>query len=350
MSKIDLAKFGLTSRFETVIREFPQNSAGRVLSQEKGLYRVITECGERIAEISGKYRYQITSPSEYPAVGDFIILESIENSNRAVIHHVLPRKSVFIRKTAGTNCSEQVVAANIDIIFICMSLNNDFNLRRLERYLSIGWNSGAIPVIVLTKADLCRDVRSKQFEVEQAANGADILITSSLEKDGYQKILPFLKEGVTAAMLGSSGVGKSTLINLLLGENHLVTREIRDDDRGRHATTRRELILLPSGGMIIDTPGMRELGMWDSASGLEKTFADIEEFVNDCRFKDCTHTCEPGCAVLSAIQNGKLSVERWKSYQKLQSENAFSEDAKEYLAQKEKKLKEISKINKSFRK
>lgn len=350
MSTIDLAKYGLTDRYETLMRQYPEYSVGRIVSQEKGFYRVITSCGEQIAEISGKYRYQINTPSEYPAVGDFVMLNSIENSNRAVIHQILPRKSVFMRKNAGTNFTEQVVAANIDTLFICMSLNNDFNLRRLERFLSIGWNSGAVPVIVLTKADLCNDVKSKQYEVELTANGADVLITSSMRKDGYQKILPYLKEGVTTAMLGSSGVGKSTLINLLLGKNHQETQEIRGDDKGRHTTTRRELILLPSGGMIIDTPGIRELGMWDSASGLEKTFTDIEAIINDCRYKDCTHTCEPGCAVLSAIQNGNLSAERWKSYQKLQSENAFMEDAKDYFTQKEKKYKEIAKLNKSLRK
>jgi len=236
-----------------------------------------------------------------------------------------------------------VVAANVDTLFLCMALNNDFNLRRLERYLTIGWDSGAIPVVVLTKSDLCTDLESKISEVESVAFGVDVLVTSSMDVDGEMQIRPYIAEGKTVAFLGSSGVGKSTLINRLLGEDRLETQALRNDDKGRHTTTHRELILLPSGGMVIDTPGMRELGMWDSAEGVETTFADIEELANRCRFSDCTHTSEPGCAVLSALEDGSLDPSRWNSYLKIKTELEYAADSESYLERKEQKFKEISK-------
>ncbi|MBQ4504432.1 MAG: ribosome small subunit-dependent GTPase A, partial [Firmicutes bacterium] len=217
------------------------------------------------------------------------------------------------------------------------------NLRRLERYLTIGWDSGAIPVIVLTKSDLCTDLESKISEVESVAFGVDVLVTSSVDVDGEMQIRPYIAEGKTVAFLGSSGVGKSTLINRLLGEERLETQALRNDDKGRHTTTHRELILLPSGGMVIDTPGMRELGMWDSAEGVETTFADIEELANRCRFNDCTHTSEPGCAVLSALEDGSLDPSRWNSYLKIKTELEYAADSESYLERKEQKFKEISK-------
>jgi len=300
--------------------------------------------------VSGKFRYGAVTLSDYPAVGDFIMMDRNEHGGNAVIHHVLPRKSCFTRKAAGDARQEQIVAANIDTVFLCMSLNNDFNLRRLERYLSVAWDSGAVPVIVLTKADLCDDLEQKQAEVSSIAIGVDVLVTTALEKDGYNEILPYIAMGKTVAFIGSSGVGKSTLINCLLGEQHLDTNSLRNDDKGRHTTTHRELILLPNGGMVVDTPGMRELGMWDSASGINQTFRDIEELASQCRFKDFSHHNEPGCAVQKGLQDGTLSEERWLSYQKLKIENEYAMDSQSYLAGKEKKFKEIAKINKSNRK
>ena len=229
-----------------------------------------------------------------------------------------------------------------------MSLDNDFNLRRLERYLSVAWDSGAVPVIVLTKADLCTDLEQKQAEVSSI--GVDVLVTTSSEKDGYSQILPYIADGKTVAFIGSSGVGKSTLINCLLGEQRLDTNGLRNDDKGRHTTTHRELILLPNGGMVIDTPGMRELGMWDSKSGIDHTFGEIEALASKCKFKDCCHHNEPGCAIRQALEDSTLSEERWLSYQKLKTENEYVMDSQSYLAGKEKRFKEIAKFNKSNRK
>jgi len=347
ITKIDISAYGFSGRFVALVMEYPALAVGRILSQEKGLYRVISENGERFAKMAGRFRYEAGTVSDFPAVGDFVMMDCKETNSNAIIHHVLQRKSVFTRKAAGTAHTEQVVAANIDTIFLCMSLNNDFNLRRLERYLSICWESGATPVIVLTKADLCENIAEKLSAVNAVAMGADILVTSANSQDGYNQILPYIKEKHTVALIGSSGVGKSTLINCLLGESLIDTNGLRNDDKGRHTTTRRELILLPNGGLVIDTPGMRELGMWDIAEGLDKTFLDIEELSAQCRFNNCSHTTEPDCAVKMAIECGSLLPDRWQSYQKLKAENAYAEDAGRYLMAKEKIRKNIAKINKS---
>lgn len=265
MYKIDMKEYGLNEKLISEAADYQGFYVGRILSQSKGTYRVVCENGEFFAEISGKLRFEISKQIDYPAVGDFIMLDrNCGKNGNGIIHHVLSRKSTFIRKAAGKSGGEQVVAANVDAIFICMSVNNDFNLRRLERYLALTWESGATPVVVLTKVDLCDDIYRKLRAVDAVAFGVDILGISTLEKDGYEDVMPYFLHGRTVALLGSSGVGKSTLINRLTGQEMLDTQEIRDDGKGRHTTTRRELILLPGGGMIIDTPGMRELGMWDS--------------------------------------------------------------------------------------
>lgn len=321
----------------------------RVISQEKGLYRISNGSEEKLAEVTGRFRHDTQTVSDYPGVGDYVIATWPEDESNASITMLFPRKSCIIRKAAGTDRQEQVVAANVDSLFVCMSLNNDFNLRRLERYLAIAWESGATPVVLLTKADLCDDVQSKVIEVERIAIGVDVLTVASLDGD-YNAVLPYIQEGRTVAFIGSSGVGKSTLINRLLGEDVIATNGLRNDDKGRHTTTHRQLIELPCGAYVIDTPGMRELGMWDSKSGIETTFADIEELSESCRFADCTHTGEPGCAVMAAIGDGTLTRERWNSYLKLKMENEYAADGSSYLRAKEEKFKQIAKVNRKNKK
>lgn len=305
MKKTEPALWGADRKVCDDAAEYPEYTLGRILSQEKDLYRMITAEGEYLAKVSGKFRYQAAHPSDFPAVGDFVMAGGIGKGTQAVIHQVLPRKSVFMRKAAGSDRKEQLVGTNIDIVFLCMALNQDFNVRRLERYLSIAWDSGAKPVVVLTKSDICEDIEEKLLAVQEAAPGVRIIKTTALETAGIEEILPYLSAGTTAAFLGSSGVGKSTLVNRLLGEERLAT------------------------------------------GGIDRTFSDIEELALQCRFRDCTHTVEPGCAVQKALKNGTLSKERMQSYQKLKTENDYMEHAKSYLEVKEKKFKEIAKYNKN---
>lgn len=345
---IDMKQYGLTEHFEREIKKYKDLSVARILSQEKGLYRIITNQGEKLAEISGKFRFKVVSFSDYPAVGDFVMVNWNPSGSSAIIEYVLPRKSFFTRKASGDTTQEQIIAANIDTVFLCMALNNDFNLRRLERYISIAWDSGAVPVIVLTKSDLCNELEYKLSEVSSISFGIDILATTVQEKNDYIKLLPYISKGKTVAFIGSSGVGKSTLVNCLLGRDLLKTNGLRNDDKGRHTTTNRQLFLLPSGGMVIDTPGMREFGIWHNDIGIKKTFSDIEELICQCRFCNCNHSGEPGCAIQKALDNGELELERWKSYLKLKAESVYAENRESYLIAKGKREKEISKLIKKL--
>lgn len=323
MNNTFLKKYGVCERFLQEATLYPDMVMGRICSQYKDLYKVVTNQGEIFAEVSGKYRYTAKLISEYPAVGDFVMLDrSGAEDGYAIIHHILTRKSSIERKAVGTHHDTQIVAANMDIVFLCMALNHDYNLRRLERYLSVAWDSRSIPVVILTKADLCHNLEEKVAEVSSIAIGVDVLVTSAITDDGYDSVRSYIQPGKTVVFIGSSGVGKSTLINRLLGDELQQTKEIRKDGKGRHTTTRRELLLLHNGGIIIDTPGMRELGV-DSAD-LSRSFADIDQFVKQCKFRDCSHKTEPGCAVQRAIKRGELSVERLESFQKLEKELKYN--------------------------
>ena len=319
-----LTKFGLTENFDREAALYSGLFLARIAEQHRDLYKVIGEQGELNASISGKFLYNAENQLNYPVVGDWVMIDRMDGAaGNAIIHHVLPRKSLLARQAAGTAKVEQAIAANIDTIFICMSLNSDFNLRRIERYLTIAWDSMAAPVIVLTKADLCENLQQKMNELSSVSMGVDIVACSSENESGYQAMNDHIGQGKTVAFVGSSGVGKSTIINRLMGREVLATQGIREnDDKGRHTTTSRQLLLLPNGGIVIDTPGMRELQI--STGNLSKSFEDIEEIAAGCKYRDCSHGAEPGCMVRKAIEDGLLSEERLKSYQKLQRELSYA--------------------------
>lgn len=317
-----LIDYGADESFFAEAALYPDWHLARIASQHKGLYKVITNRGETLAEISGKFRHGATTLSHYPAVGDFVMLSlPTGNAGHAVIHHVLKRKSAFTRSAVGLEEQTQIVAANIDIVFICMSLNNDYNVSRLERYLSVAWSSRALPVIVLTKSDVCAKLSHILDEILTIAPGADVVTTSINDQASYGGLRSYLKPGVTASFIGSSGVGKSTLVNLLAGKEVLRTSHVGQDDKGMHTTTHRELLLLPQGGIVIDTPGMRELGV--ESVNLSQSFADIVTLTTQCRFDNCTHGAEPGCAVKQALETGQLDERRWANYQKLKREARY---------------------------
>lgn len=305
---------------------------GRIGMECRGMYKIYTESGMVMGQLSGKLHYTEGYEGAHPAAGDWAALREMSLEKRAVIHAILPRKSSVVRKSAGVVTREQVVAANVDTVFIVMSLNQNFNIRRLERYLVMVWDSNASPVIVLSKADLCSDIKEKVAEVEKIALGVPVYTISSIRGEGIDELKKYMQEGMSVAFVGSSGVGKSTLINCILGKDEFRTQEVSSiGDKGRHTTTARELVLLPDGGVLIDTPGMRELQLWDGDDTLSDVFNDIEELAERCRFKDCSHNNEPGCAVLEAVRNGSLERQRLDSYRKLQKELRFMEQKKKNL-------------------
>jgi ribosome biogenesis GTPase / thiamine phosphate phosphatase len=291
-----------------------QFEPGRVSAQHRGGYDVLTEAGERRVRLSGRMRHAAAAAAELPAVGDWVALRD------QTIQAVLPRRSAFSRKAAWSPTEEQVLAANLDAVFVVSALNGDLSLRRLERYLTLAWESGATPALVLTKADLCDDVGGALLSVEQVALGVATHAVSNLTGEGLEELGPYLTPAKTIALLGSSGVGKSTLANRLVGDELQATHEIAEDGRGRHTTTSRQLIRLPGGALLVDTPGLREVQLWDADDGIHEAFADVDELAADCRFNDCAHLREPGCAVQAAIDEGRLPRERLQSYRQLQRE------------------------------
>jgi ribosome biogenesis GTPase / thiamine phosphate phosphatase len=297
---------------------------GRVTIEHKRMYRVQTNDGEYLCELSGKFRYMTSERHEFPAVGDWVIVQALPKEKKGFIQGILPRRSQFIRKVAGEEATGQVIAANIDTIFLVMALTNDFNVRRLERYLVLAWESGANPVIILTKADLCSNVETYVEKVHSVALGVPVHPISCYEGTGLDELSAYLQVGKTIALVGSSGVGKSTLMNYWLKEEYQAVQEVRQsDNKGRHTTTHRVLFHLPEGACVIDTPGMRELSLWESNEGLDETFEDIIQLAQYCHFNDCQHNTEPKCAVRNAIENGSLSPHRLESYRKLQKELAY---------------------------
>lgn len=339
-----LEDFGWNSSFQKYYQtlKIPGSVPARVISESRGSFQVYCQYGELSAKISGKMRYRAGKENQYPSVGDWVVVEPLITEQKGIIHAVLPRKSKFSRKVAGERTEEQIVSANVDTVFIVSGLDGgrNFNLRRIERYLTLAWSSGATPVIVLNKVDLCEDINIYIQSVESIAPGISIHPVSAKRKIGIVALMNYLTKGSTAAFLGSSGVGKSALINALLGIEKLETGEVREDDRmGRHTTTRRELILLPSGGIVIDTPGMREIQLWAGEEDIQGAFHDIEMLAKQCHFADCSHNAESGCAVRAAVDRGELDPTRLDNYQKLQNELKYLASREEHSTRLYEKLK-----------
>jgi ribosome biogenesis GTPase / thiamine phosphate phosphatase len=302
----------------------PDVEPGRIVIEFNYLYRVFVREGEIEAVLTGRLKHRASSKSELPVVGDWVVVRRRARRDQGAIVAVLPRHSSFSRKVAGHVTDEQVVAANVDVIFIVMSLDADFSLRRLERYLLLARESGASPVVLLTKPDLHSDPAARAAEAAAVAGDAPVHLVSPKLNQGMEIVAGYLAPGRTGALLGSSGVGKSTIINRLAGSDVQKTREVREaDSKGRHTTTHRELVMLPGGGLIIDTPGMRELQLWDVTDAVRETFDEIVDLAAACRFTDCRHREEPRCAVKTAVEEGRLAATRLESYLKLQDELAF---------------------------
>ncbi len=322
---MSLSRWGWNSYFEALWGDGDRGNAvpARVIAQQRRFWRVAGDFGEGWAEAAGRLRDAAAGGAEWPAVGDWVAVE-LHDASAAVIREVLPRRTQFVRKSPGKQIEEQVIAANVDTALLVSALDGDFNPRRVERYLAQCWESGARPVIVLNKADTCEDARDRAAEMEKIALGAAVCVVSAKTGQGIEELEKLLRPGETLALLGSSGVGKSTIVNRLLCESLQAVQPVREgDSRGRHTTTTRELLVLPGGALLMDTPGLRELQLWDAAEGVSQAFADIDSLARQCRFSDCRHEKEPGCAVQAAVRAGTLDEARLENHRKLLREQEF---------------------------
>jgi len=352
---MSILRWGWNDYFQAVWKDGERESAvpARVIAQSRGIWRVAGDFGECPAEAAGKLRLAAEAGAGWPAVGDWVAVELRDQGSAAQVQEVLPRRSQFARKVAGKRLAEQVIAANVDIALLVSALDRDFNPRRVERYLTQCWESGAKPVIILNKADACQSPQEKIEEMERVAMGVPVFAVSAKTGDGFDELEKYLACGQTVVLLGSSGVGKSTIVNRLLEHAIQEVQEVRESDsRGRHTTTAREMFALPGGALLMDTPGLRELQLWDADEGVLQAFADIESLAELCRFGNCRHHGEPGCAVRAAIDADELDSARLENWRKLQRELEFlrrklDPDAQQNEKQRIKKL--MRGVNRMYR-